>query len=587
VSRRVAATASEVSGRDLHHEISEDANRVAPQLGDVVSGISYAKVCEFRKAKFLCPPRWLPIVLMIESATMRISPGKSSARRMRLNRGWILAVAILAVSCYPVAAQNAAQSPAVPDTASVKFQKELRLHFGQEFPFQLTLTPTPLLHPYPTESNPRLRALIAVFKRVGVQSSGRDDEGEIETSAPIVDDQSIYNMSVSIPPWKLTGEWKLDSVSITWEGETKLRIPDNVSFEMLELEPISIRVDSPSTVEAGRKYSFTVTLDKYPSDIFPGCEINIVAQVGREGGPYLDWGVDLEKRQHKELTYVFSHNFEPDDRRGTWGVLVKEYEHNEGYRQYCGHRLVRGNDHTFTFVVEPAQGVQVPTSAAVEVNPPQIQLLRGEANRLKAEANQIKAKIASNNLTSGQLSEQLQSALNALAATQARYIQDAQGPSSVSQANVFFGDIRRTYEDARKTLFEKSERGHDGAEPQLEYVSAANQSSVSNSASAAVLAAVLRNVSAYELLISTKHLTFNLTVYSVPVGATIYYRRASDDQETEVGPPTDSTVENLVRATYYIRCHNKAGEDLKQTLDAVSDSRTSVIFRFASNADSK
>jgi outer membrane murein-binding lipoprotein Lpp len=53
---------------------------------------------------------------------------------------------------------------------------------------------------------------------------------------------------------------------------------------------------------------------------------------------------------------------------------------------------VRG-DRTFTFVVEPARGVQIPTSAAVSVNPAQIQLLLGKIDHLNAKVQQLKEQV--------------------------------------------------------------------------------------------------------------------------------------------------------------------------------------------------
>jgi hypothetical protein len=307
---------------------------------------------------------------------------------MGLDRTWILAAAFFGFSCCPAVAQNTENSPAVPERASVGFQKEMRLHTGQEFPFRLTLFPTPLLYPHPTENNHRPRRVTALFVRVGGPSTNSDEEAAATVSADLLDGQSIYDMSLRLQPWKLTGQWKLDSVSINWKGETKLRILDDVSFEMLELEPISIQINAPPTVEAGKKYSFTVTLDKFPSDMYPGCNLHVEAQLGPEGTLRFEGD---EPRPNK-LAYVFSHRFEPDDRSGPRQLVVRVYEFNEGYRQQCGDRLVRG-DRTFTFVVEPARGVQIPTSAAVSVNPAQIQLLLGKIDHLNAEVQQLKEQV--------------------------------------------------------------------------------------------------------------------------------------------------------------------------------------------------
>jgi hypothetical protein len=504
---------------------------------------------------------------------------------MGSHRTWILAALFFGFSCCPAIAQNTEKSTVIPNTAMVQFRHELRLHYGEEFRSQITLSPAPILHPDPTQTGFRTRGLTATFKRVGAPKSNNedDDPGLFLCYITLVDNESLYNMSFKLPPWKLPGRWKLDSVSIDWKGAPPLLVvPDDVSFEMLDLEPISLRIDHPPNVEAGQKYTFAVTLDKFPSDIYGGCYPNIGAQLA----PGYTSGFErAEDPISNQLTYHFSIRFEPDEPIGPRQVIVTELESVE--REKCGSRQVRG-DLAFTFMVEPAKGTRLPTSAAINVNPDQIQLLKGEADKLKAEANQIKAQIDSTSVTTSELRNVLQNALAALTVTETKYIQKGSQPSVAVEAKVFFGDIRRIYENARKTLTEKSDR-----ETQPAYVNAVFSQRYDyfvdpNPASDAVVAAILHNVAAYEIVVSTEHMVFSLEVHSVPDDAVIYYRSALDDHETKLDHHTDWFLPStLARATYYIRCHKDAYDDVTETFDAQNDKRTSITLKFDPKAERK
>jgi hypothetical protein len=505
--------------------------------------------------------------------------------RLRKTIGFVLA--FIGLSSSPAFAQKSDVSPAVPDTASVVFQKELKIHIGQPFTFQLVLHPTPLLHPNGIQSEYRRRNVTALFRRVG--GSGKDSYGDDVigvAAAELLDGESKYNMSVNLPPAALPGQWKLSSVTINWNGSLSLRIPDNVSFELLAPESISFRIHAPPSVEAGRKYVFTLTIDKQTSDWHSACAPQFSAALGPEGRPFLSF--DQETADPESLTFSFSHLFEPDDRTGTWEVVVSEHD-GFGWDP-CPKRQLFGED-KFAFTVEPPTGIRIPETAAVTVNPAQILLLEGEVDRLTAEASQIRSAIASNSLTQAELREKLRTASDALTATQAKYLQhEDPGSSFASQINVFFGDIRRTYENADMSLKQISRLEQAATYPKLEYVSNAslnNSPTAPNSASAVVLAAIQRNVSAYKIVVTTKHLTFNLEVYSEPQGATIYYHSATEDHETKLAHITDWPIENLTRAYYYFRCHMDGYDDLRQEFDGADDTRTRIIFRFPPKADRK
>jgi hypothetical protein len=507
---------------------------------------------------------------------------------MGLQRKWILAVAFFSFSSCPAFAQSTEKPTVIPNTATVQFRHELRLHYGEEFPFQVTLSPAPILHPDPTQTGFRVRRLTAIFKRVGgpiPKNIDDEDPASDGTSTILTDNESIYNMSFKLPPWKLPGRWRLDSVIIDWRGAPPLRIvPDDVSFEMLDLEPISFQIDHPPSVVAGQPYRFTVTLDK-PSDIYGNCFPNIGAQLTSGSANNFEMDEPGPILGANQITYHFSIRFETDEPGGPRQVTVSESE--IAGREKCGDRKVSG-DRTFTFMVEPAKGTRLPTSAAINVNPDQIQLLKGEADRLKAEADQIKAKIDSNSMTTAELRDTLQNVLAALTVTEAKYVQKGSRPSDAAEAKIFFGDIRRTYENARNTLTEKSERRPAPGYENAAFVQRLDHFATPNPASDAVHAAILHNVAAYEIVISTEHMVFSLEVHSVPDDATVYYRGALDDHETKLDHHTDWFLPPiLARATYYIRCHKDGYDDVTETFDAQNDKRTSITLKFDPKAGRK
>jgi hypothetical protein len=101
---------------------------------------------------------------------------------MGLHRTWILAIAFFGFSCCPAIAQNTEKPTVIPNTATVQFRHELRLHYGEELRFQLTLSPAPMLHPDPNQTGFRTRGLTATFKRVGGPNSNTDEPG-VDTSS--------------------------------------------------------------------------------------------------------------------------------------------------------------------------------------------------------------------------------------------------------------------------------------------------------------------------------------------------------------------------------------------------------------------
>jgi hypothetical protein len=228
--------------------------------------------------------------------------------------------------------------------------------------------------------------------------------------------------------------------------------------------------------------------------------------------------------------------------------------------------------------VEPAVGLVTPTSVAVLVNPSQADLLRDEAKRLKAKAQHIRQQLSSESVAANQvlLRNSVQEAMSELGKTEDAYKGMGGEPSYAKAINAFFDDIRVNYGEAIKNLPNDSATARRTG-PRLERVSAAlgDPSIHLNPASEAVLGSILHNVKAYNVVASAGKLTFDLEVYSVPEGATISYRLLGDAYET-APRVTDSKIENLPIAVWYIRLQKTGYRDWEGRYDATTETERSI-----------
>jgi hypothetical protein len=113
--------------------------------------------------------------------------------------------------------------------------------------------------------------------------------------------------------------------------------------------------------------------------------------------------------------------------------------------------------------------------------------------------------------------------------------------------------------------------------PQLEFINASPGGSPPRLtlASKAVLASLLHNAKAYDVVASTKALTFNLDVFSEPRGATISYKLTGGTYEP-LDHETDWRIENLARAVYWILLQKAGYQDKEVSFDAINSTGTSV-----------
>ncbi len=257
-------------------------------------------------------------------------------------------------------------------------------------------------------------------------------------------------------------------------------------------------------------------------------------------GPYFVSVDEVELKPDRQ-SYEMSGSFAPDLPSGAWQGEVnissnprqpknvanseRRIQNNPG--QICRTPPLEGNTQ-FLFVVEPPGNLVTPTSVAVTVNPSQIQLLLGEADRLKAKVQHIEEQLASKDPAADQtlLRTSVQDAIADVDRTEDAYKQKGVDQDSARAVNLFFDDIRLNYGDALIVLANEAAHARQfGA--RLEFVNAipGGPSPRLAPASKAVLASILHNAKAYDVVASTKAVTFNLDVFSEPKGAAISYRQ--------------------------------------------------------------
>ena len=381
----------------------------------------------------------------------------------------------------------------------------------------------------------------------------------VPITIPLQDGVGIYSESLYISEQLIPGKWKLVQVSVGRSTPKNVPLSDDISFEIPELRPIVVHIQAPTRVQAGRQYSFTVTLDEYPRDIYKDCELTLGASL-KQAAPR-GQSIDLagQELRPNQLSYNFSYPLEPDIPSGPWQIeLVNRAANLVSPGLGCRHPQLKG-DVPHSFEIVPATGLVTPTSVAVTVNPSQVQLLLEKADLLKAKAQHLRQQLSSGDIAANQdlmrksLQTSLQEAMTELDATEKNYKEKGVDALSTPAINAFFDDIRFSDAEALKTLIEKFAQVPQTG-PRLVQVNGfvGGQPRRSIRASDLVLASIQHNVDAYEIAASSKLLTFNLDVYSVPQGATISYRLGGGEYHP-VDHETDWQIPNLPRAVYFIK----------------------------------
>jgi hypothetical protein len=223
-----------------------------------------------------------------------------------------------------------------------------------------------------------------------------------------------------------------------------------------------------------------------------------------------------------------------------------------------------------------------PTSAIVIVNPSQIELLRADADHLRAKAENLSQRLRSGHMVADQelLLENVKEAMGDLDKTEAAYKErEDKGaePSYTQAVNVFFDDIRFEYGDALKSLKRNPALLHQtGPRPVLASSRIGGSPPRLNRASEAVLKSIMHNAKAYDVMASSGKTTFDLEVSSEPTGATVSYRQRIDPEYKTLDHQTDWRIPNLYHATYLIRFQKSDCEEQVITFQGGESTSTSV-----------
>jgi hypothetical protein len=501
---------------------------------------------------------------------------------MKTRGSWVAIVGLSGILTVGAAAQKTGNALVVPDKASATAEQSQKLlHPFQDFKFQL--------HFFPAPDGYGEGKISAIFKNEGgPPSSERFTTSQsqprvvVPVNADLHDGQAIYTLVLNVRESMSPGKWKLTELSLGRSTPKTIPFSEDVSFVVADLQPLMVHVQAPSSVEAGNEYALTVTLDSYPVDVSKNCKLQLSLLL-RQGGPN---GRSLDPLRAaivpEQLSYKFSHQFEPDIPSGPWEVAVEDSAYNSNDPdEGCWYPQLQGNVRV-AFNIEPARNLVTPTSVVVTVNPSQIELLREEADHLRAKERHLREQLASESSNTHQvvLQTSLQDALTDLERTKNSFIglQKGMEPASRRAVYIFFDDIERTYVHAQEAVVKTSAR-LPRAQPRLMQVHYAFTGLAYHldPAADAVLESIVHNEAAYDVVASSKLLTFTLEVDSKPKGATISYKLRGDDYHS-LHHETDWRIENLPRAVYLVRVQKEGYEEQEKPFDAIKDTGTSISF---------
>lgn len=476
--------------------------------------------------------------------------------------------------------------------ATVSWGKSQILEDGESFDFELRLDTVPQGY-----EGGAIRFRFEAIKPdpQEAEHSPNGSRGFYEDRTELINGQSTYKLSVPIfqakPPWPTggflsIGKWKLVEVTIGQAAKEPVSIQDDVTFEV-HAPTIILHVQAPASATAGQPFAFKVFVDRYPKNTYciPELWVNLSQRSpsGRPGPNDPHVGVPSLPLTPEKLSYEISVPLASDLPEGPWQGELRpiNYARYISHEGSCRPLDIEGDDR-FEFNVEPAADLVTPTSVAVTVNPSQIQLLRAEASALRAKAKALKQKLSPGDPAANQvlLQNSLQEAIADLDRTEEAYKKQGWDQSSARAVSVFFGDIRFDYEEKLKALASQSARSSQTG-PWLEPVSAVlgGPSPRLNPASQVVLASILHNARAYDVVASSSSMTFNLEVFSEPQGAAVSYRLRGGESHA-LDHETDWRIENLPRAVYLIT-FRKEGYEPKEDVpfDAINSTSPSIVVR--------
>ena len=292
-------------------------------------------------------------------------------------------------------------------------------------------------------------------------------------------------------------------------------------------------------IRAGEDFAFTVTLDRPPN--FHGGALAVGFSL-RDGQGSTSTSVVAEPGQS---VYALSVRIPEAAHGGIWALTSLQFWNSAAWENLT-HKDV-------SFHVIPKPGLIYPTSAEIAVNLSQVQLLRREATHLQVRIQELKSAVSEyvranrEGAVSPLLERNLRESVSALRDTQAEFSKLTADGAKGPQAEIFFGDLRKSYEDAISHLVRSAAlkgKGH------LVRVSGVKKAAVEPFLSL-TLRPMEQNELAYKIVADQGSLTFDLEVDSTPVGAAVSYNRRCDPPRGNPDP-TRSTIRSLVYAIWII-----------------------------------
>lgn len=492
---------------------------------------------------------------------------------MKMMRKHIAVSGLLVILFFVLAALDAEAQQVAPSEVSAKAcESPQQLVPLQDYCVQLTFNPAP--HDYHGGT------ITTVFKQEeGPSPSTRYSGPMPRDTAPgnhaeLIDDQATYKIYFHVTEQMAPGKWKLVDVSLGNSNYKSIPISGEASFDILQPTPLVVRVDAPRNVAAGQQYNVTVTVVEFPKNLYKDCVLNLGIVLTPTSPNAHNFGFDKQRLMLDTRSYTFSHLLARDFPGGSLaGDVVITGADNEGdHFTGCRYPELKG-DTGFKFNIEPDKDLVTPISVKVTVNRDQANLLKEEIAHLTAKAQQL-----GNTTTQTDLQHSVREAKDELDQTENTYKEKGTNPSFTPTIEVFFDDIRVSYDGALKTLARESSWVPQTS-PRLIYADSATGGALNSriGASNAVLKSIERNIAAYHVAILSEALTFDLEVRSEPEqDAAISYRRGRGRRFVSWPSRTASTLQNLPRAFYTIRIQKTGYGDQCANFDAMTDTSTTI-----------
>ena len=281
----------------------------------------------------------------------------------------------------------------------------------------------------------------------------------------------------------------------------------------------SATVDVPEIIEAGETLNFTIKLDKAPN--FDGGVIQFSIL-----GPDVQISTSTAAFTAGQKDCHAGIQIPPAAAGGKWHLRI--------YGFFTGIKTLPLKSEDTTFEVKAKENLVFPSSAEVQVNPSQVQLLRTAATRLQFQVQDLKAALAlykedADGAVTKIVQRNIGNAIESLNTTQRLFHELAASATHPVAEQVFFDDLRTSYEAVLARLDKVQLRSGFGAAPDSVSLIETAQTKKPQMGYTIVAQAALRpfeqNELAYKIVADTQSLTFDLGVNSNPAGAAVCYHR--------------------------------------------------------------